>query len=107
MHFPLSILIWLPLASAAVAAIASARLGPRIAFGGALGTLALAIGYVADFLGGGGGTLHFVTDRTWIAELGIHYKLGLDGLNLFLVLLTALIFAAVILWANLRTWERS
>ena len=30
------------------------------------------------------GGLQFVTDETWIAQLGIHYKLGLDGLNLFL-----------------------
>ena len=31
--------------------------------------------------------LQFVTDETWISELGIHYKLGVDGLNLFLVVL--------------------
>ena len=38
--------------------------------------------------------LQHVTDETWISELGIHYKLGVDGLNLFLVLLTTLLFIA-------------
>ena len=32
---------------------------------------------------------------TWIPELGIRYKLGVDGLNLWLVALTTLLFAAV------------
>ena len=39
-------------------------------------------------------------------QLGIHYKLGLDGLNLFLVLTTTVLFAAALLAANLREWER-
>jgi NADH-quinone oxidoreductase subunit M len=47
-----------------------------------------------------------VTDVVWIAELGIHYKLGVDGLNVFLVGLAALVFAAAAIAANLREWER-
>ena len=47
-----------------------------------------------------------VTDVTWIPELGIHYKLGLDGLNLFLILMTALLWAAAIAGSLLRDWER-
>jgi len=43
---------------------------------------------------------------SWIGELGIHYKLGLSGLNLFLVALAALLFAAATLSASLRSWER-
>jgi NADH-quinone oxidoreductase subunit M len=50
--------------------------------------------------------LSHVTDIVWIAALGIHYKLGVDGLNVFLVGLTALLFAAAVLAANLRRWER-
>jgi NADH-quinone oxidoreductase subunit M len=71
---------------------------------GSLGALGLAIGYIADYSPGAG--LTHVTDVVWIAELGIHYKLGIDGLNVFLVGLTALLFAAAALAANLRTWER-
>ena len=47
-----------------------------------------------------------MTDKTWISELGIHYKLGVDGLNLFLIALAALLFFASIAWAALREWER-
>jgi NADH-quinone oxidoreductase subunit M len=102
---PLSILIWLPAAVALVAAVLPARLTPRVVFAGSLGAMGIAIGYVASFDRGKVG-LQFLTDRTWIAELGIHYKLGLDGLNLFLVLTTTVLFAAALLAANLRDWER-
>ena len=102
---PLSILVWLPAVCGLVAALWPARLAPRVTLAGSVATLALAVGYVASFDRGVAG-LQWVTDETWIAELGIHYKLGLDGLNLFLVLVTALLFAAALLHANLRDWER-
>ncbi len=76
-----------------------------IALLGALATLALAIGYLAEYSPGSRGLTH-VTDVVWIGELGIHYKLGIDGLNVFLVGLAALLFAAAVLAANLRHWER-
>jgi len=72
---------------------------------GALGALGLAIGYIADYAPGTTGLTH-VTDVVWISELGIHYKLGISGLNVFLVGLTALLFAAATIAANLRKWER-
>ncbi len=102
---PLSLLIWLPAVSGLVAVLWPARWAPRVVLAGSVITLVLAIGYVASFDRGAEG-LQWVTDETWIAELGIHYKLGLDGLNLFLVLVTALLFAAALLHANLREWER-
>src|SRR5690242_977137 len=71
---------------------------------GALATLGLAIGYIADYSPSHHGLAH-VTDVTWIAELGIHYKLGVDGLNVFMVGLTALLFAVAVIAANLREWE--
>ena len=43
----------------------------------------------------GVGGLQYVTDDAWIADLGIRYSLGVDGLNLWLVALTTLMFAAV------------
>jgi NADH-quinone oxidoreductase subunit M len=42
----------------------------------------------------------------WIGELGIHYKLGLDGLNLFLILMTALLWVAATGGSLLRDWPR-
>src|SRR5712692_6614790 len=101
----LSILIWWPLAFALVGAVASPRLTPRIVLGGSLITLGLAVYYLFAFNPHATG-LQFLTDETWISALGIHYKLGLDGLNLFLVALAALLFAAGIGAANLRDWDR-
>ena len=73
-----------------------------LALFGSVAALALAIGYIADFKPGTIGLQH-VTDVVWIAELGIHYKLAITGLNVFLVGLTTLLFAAAILASNLRT----
>jgi NADH-quinone oxidoreductase subunit M len=101
----LSILIWWPLAFALVGAIAGARWAPRVVLGGSLITLGLAVYYLFAFNPHATG-LQFLTDQTWISALGIHYKLGLDGLNLFLVALAALLFAAGIGAANLREWDR-
>jgi NADH-quinone oxidoreductase subunit M len=72
---------------------------------GSLGALGLAIGYIADYSPGTTGLAH-VTDVVWISELGIHYKLGISGLNVFLVGLATLLFAAATIAANLRRWER-
>ncbi|HTZ62814.1 MAG TPA: proton-conducting transporter membrane subunit, partial [Solirubrobacteraceae bacterium] len=132
---PLSIMIWLPGACGVLGAIlatlvgrsrtgaavapddgahtrAHARVGPRswdisgvLALIGSLGALGLAIGYIADYSPGTKGLTH-VTDVVWIAELGIHYKLGIDGLNVFLVGLTTLLFATATIAGNLRSWER-
>src|SRR2546423_10938702 len=102
---PLSVLIWLPAASALLAGFAPRRSTSRIALLGALATLGLAIGTLAAFDRDQAG-LQFVTDRMWISALGIHYKLGLDGLNVFLVVLGTLLFAAAVLAATLREWER-
>jgi NADH-quinone oxidoreductase subunit M len=100
----LSILIWLPLVVAALCAIWGDRVAARLALLGTLATLAIAISFMIRFDSGHG--MQFVTDRSWISALGISYSLGLDGLNLVLVLLTTLLFAGATLMANLRTWER-
>jgi NADH-quinone oxidoreductase subunit M len=125
---PLSILIWLPAACGLVGALAgivgasgrgaagetggqAGGEGPRrgswsvpgaIALLGSLAALALAIGFIADYKPGGPALQH-VTNVVWIATLGIHYKLAVTGLNVFLLGLTTLLFAAATLAANLRS----
>jgi NADH-quinone oxidoreductase subunit M len=127
---PLSIMLWLPGACGLLGALAAAVVPKRgdgpgstgepggydaptstargswtlpgaIAFAGTLGTLGLAIGYIADYHPGTG--LQHVTDVVWTSTLGIHYKLAITGLNVFLIGLTALLFAAAILATNLRS----
>ncbi len=95
----LSLLIGLPAAFAVAGALAGRRLAPWLTLGGAVLALAYAIVVVARYRSGGG--LQFVTDETWIGALGVHWKLGIDGLNLFLVLLTTVIFTASTAWAAL------
>jgi NADH-quinone oxidoreductase subunit M len=125
---PLSILIWLPAACGVLGAILCTLVGRTrassssttteaetapggwsipgvLALIGTLGALGLAIGYIADYSPGTSGLTH-VTDVVWISELGIHYKLGVSGLNVFLIGLTTLLFAAATVAANLRRWER-
>jgi NADH-quinone oxidoreductase subunit M len=72
---------------------------------GTVASLALAIGYIVDYKSGGPALQH-ITDKVWISTLGIHYKLAVTGLNVFLLGLTTLLFAVATLAANLRQWER-
>jgi NADH-quinone oxidoreductase subunit M len=101
----LSILIWFPLAIALVASALPARVAGRVAVVWSLVTLGFAVSFLARFTTGVRG-LQFVTDRVWISSLGIHYKLGLDGLNVALVMVTTVIFAAAMLWSSFREWDR-
>jgi NADH-quinone oxidoreductase subunit M len=95
----LSILLWLPAAGALVGALAGRAVARWTAIAGAALALAYAIVAVVRFKSGAG--LQFVTDETWISTLGVHWKLGIDGLNLFLVLLTTVLFTASTVWAAL------
>lgn len=113
----LSILIWLPALCGLVGAllpgsssasktdsIPAARKWTTpgvLALGGSTAALGLAIAYIVQY-GPGSHGLKDVTDIVWISELGIHYKLGVSGLNVLLVGLTALLFFASILASNLR-----
>jgi NADH-quinone oxidoreductase subunit M len=101
----LTILLWLPLAAVVAGLIlpaGEARFGALL---GSLATLVLAVVLLFKFDGGQQG-LQFVIDKSWISELGIHYKLGVDGLNLFLIVLAAILFFATVAWSALREWER-
>ncbi len=103
----LSLLIWLPAATALIGAIAGGRRTPgALALLGSLGSLGLAIALIAGFSGHGGQLTH-VTDVIWIRSLGVHYKIGMDGLNLFLVAMTTLVFSLSLGAANRRDWPRS
>ncbi|MSW84660.1 MAG: NADH-quinone oxidoreductase subunit M [Actinobacteria bacterium] len=97
----LSIVLWLPLAFGVLALLVPRSLARWVSLLGTLLTLGYAIALVADYDTAAGG-LQYVTDRTWIAELGIHYKLAVTGLNVVLLLTTAILFTAAALWAALR-----
>ncbi len=87
----LSVLIFAPLAAAAVAvAISNERL---LRWWTLLASLAIAVvsvplytGYVATQTG-----FQFVEHCSWIPSLGIDYRVGVDGISVLLILLTTLI----------------
>ena len=101
MTIHLSILIFWPLALALVGGLMPRAVAPLFALVGALVPLGYAVLMVIDFDAAAAG-LQYLTDDAWIRELGIRYKLGVDGLNLWLVVLTALLFAASGVWLVLR-----
>jgi len=106
MTIHLSILIFWPLLLAVLAGLSPRSVAPSIALAGALVPLAYAVMLIVDFDTAARG-LQYVTDDEWIPDLGIRYTLGVDGLNLWLVGLTALLFAASALWIALRPPERA
>jgi NADH-quinone oxidoreductase subunit M len=102
----LSFLIFFPLLLAVLGVLAPRGIAPVIALLGTLVALGYAVILLVDFDSAAGG-LQYVTDDAWIDELGIRYSLGVDGLNLWLVALTTLLFAASALWIVLRRPDRA
>ena len=97
----LNFLLWTPLVAGVIVLLAPKPAARWIAVLGALFTLGLAIGLVAGFDAGAAGLQH-VVDESWIPDLGVRYQLGIDGISVFLVLITALLWFAVTLWSALR-----
>ena len=93
MSIHLSILIFFPVFCGVLSAWTPPGVAPTIMWIGTVVPLAYAVMLIADFDTAGG--LQHVTDDKWIPELGIRYKLGVDGLNLWLVALTAAVAFAL------------
>ncbi len=98
-------LLWTPLAFGIVGLFLPKRATGWWATLVAVATLAIAVGMAFDFDAGNSGLQHTV-DVAWISGLGVDYSLGIDGLNLFLVLLTAVLWVGGIAFAAFREQER-
>jgi NADH-quinone oxidoreductase subunit M len=105
MTIHLTILLVWPLVLAVLGSFAPGRSAGAFAVVGALVPFVYAILLLFDYDTVRGG-LQYVTDDTWIPAMGIHYKLGVDGLNLWLVALTALLFLASTAWLLVRPVPR-
>jgi NADH-quinone oxidoreductase subunit M len=97
----LSILLFFPLVLGTVAALAPQGWAGVTLLIGTLVSLVYAVLLLFDFDAGADG-LQYLTDDKWIPDLGVRYTLGIDGLNLWLVALTTLLFAASALWITVR-----
>ena len=109
MYVPLlSICIWLPIAGAiAVLLLGSGErveLARRVALGVSVATFVVAahlyIGFYPDYVG-----MHFVERVPWIGAFNAFYALGVDGISMPLILLTAFLTPLVIIagWEVIKT----
>jgi NADH-quinone oxidoreductase subunit M len=101
----LTVLVVLPLAAGLLQTFMPRPLNRWFAASAAVGVLGYSIALLIDYPSAGG-AMKWVVDETWIKELGIHYSLGVDGLNIFLILLTTILWATATIAAALREWDR-
>src|SRR5213593_2419167 len=95
----LSITLWLPIAAAVLLVVFPKNATGAIKGVGllaSLATFAASLGIVSGFHEGVAG-LQLVEMRTWIPQWGITYALGVDGISLWLVMLTTLLTPIVFL----------
>ena len=110
--FPfLTVLVLVPAVGAAVVALVPRQSVSRwfheiVGAAVALATLVVAVIIAFRFKTGDGG-YQMVSDHVWAKQLGIHWSLGIDGISLFLVVMTALLFPLAVLGARARRDPRS
>jgi NADH-quinone oxidoreductase subunit M len=100
----IQVALWLPLAGGLLACVVPRQWSGRVAAIVALVALGLAIRLVVDFDPGGG--IQHTVDEAWIPDLGVRYQLGIDGISIFLVLLTATLWFAATAWSAIRAPDR-
>lgn len=89
-----TLLIFLPIAAAILALLGKQNAG-KIAFVVSLIELCIAFYALIDFRPSQG--IQFMHDYWWVASLGISYKVGMDGISILLVMLTAGLTPLIIL----------
>ncbi len=107
--FPiLTALILVPIVGALLVALmpkSRPEIPKAIALVSTVGTLAMSVWLMASFETGDAG-FQFVSKHTWIEPWGISWHLGVDGISLFLVVLTGLLFPLVIFGIDAKHDEK-
>jgi len=100
LEFPiLSMLVFVPVAGAAIITLLSKRRPEYmklVAAVSSVATGAMSVWLTAEFDGQESG-FQFVSKHSWIEQWGISWHLGVDGISLFLILLTGVLFPLAIL----------
>ncbi len=110
--FPfLTVLVLLPAVGAAVVAVVPRDRVPAwfheaAGFAVSVATLGVAVAAAVEFKAGYGG-YQLVSSHQWASDLGIRWSLGMDGISLFLVLLTGVLFPLTMLSARVRRDPRA
>src|SRR5947209_4629325 len=107
----LSIILWLPIAAAVICLLvprSSANAAKAIGLFASLATFVLSLGIVQQFQEGVAG-FQLVEAHAWIPQWGISYALGVDGISLWLVLLTTLLTPVVFLasWNSIHKYAKA
>jgi NADH-quinone oxidoreductase subunit M len=89
-------LIWLPLVGMAVVLVGPEARAKQVAFGWSLVLLLLSVGLWWAF-DAGVGTFQFASSVPWIETWGVSYAVALDGISLFMVILTTFTTSVAIL----------
>ena len=89
-------LIWLPLVGMALVLLGPAARAKHLAFGWSLVVLVLSLGLWWAF-DAEVGTFQFFSSVPWIERWGVSYAVALDGISLFMVILTAFTTSVAIL----------
>src|SRR6266568_3899361 len=99
-HFPwLTVVTFAPLAGAVLLVLVPGRAITVLRAGAlavTLATFGFSVGLLAAFKGGTPG-FQLVDRAVWVAPLNFHYILGVDGISLFMVLLTTFLMPAAVL----------
>lgn len=105
MNLSLTILLLLPLAGALIAALSpkTEQIGPTAAIA-MLAQVGFVIVLLAKYSPDDG--MSAFIDELWIPDLGIHYALGLDGLNIFMVALTVVAWTIATFAASRRKFSQ-
>ena len=102
----INLLLWAPLGFGLIGLFLPRRASGWWALGGTVVTLGLAISLLAGFDSGAAG-LQDSVNVSWIPGLGVNYSLGIDGLNIFLVVLTAVLWTGATAFAAFREQRRA
>lgn len=92
----LHVLLWLPLVGMALVLIGPESRAKTLAFAWSLVLLVLSLGLWWAF-DAGVGTFQFASSIPWIEAWGVDYAVALDGISLFMVMLTTFTTAVAIL----------
>ena len=102
----LNVILWLPLAVGLIGFLLPRSLSAWWSVAGAGVSLVLAIVLITDFETTNGALQHVVSHE-WIPELGVRYELGVDGISLFMVLLTAIGWLAAVTYSAFQGPDRA
>ena len=106
-HWVLTALLVWPLVAAALLWAAPERLAKHLAFGASVIEFALSLPLWWRFVPAAG--MQFEVSRAWVSGWGISYHVGVDGISLFLVLLTTFLVPLSVLgsYSHITKRERA